>query len=62
MGGGLPDDLQFYVRTDKDLPIVYKKEASAYLKEVNWKPKPVLTLPTLIGTYPSKVPIESVVH
>jgi anaerobic carbon-monoxide dehydrogenase, CODH/ACS complex subunit alpha len=62
MGGGLPEDLQIYVRTDKDLPIVYKKEAMAYLKEVNWKPKPVLSLPTLIGTYPSKVPLEAVIH
>ena len=62
MGGGLPPDLHLYVRTDRDLPIVYKKEAAAYLKEVGWKPKPVLTLPTLIGTYPSKVPLESVIH
>ncbi len=62
MGGGLPDDLHLFVRTDKDLPIVYKKEATAYLKEVGWKPKPVLSLPTLIGTYPSKVPLEAVIH
>jgi len=62
MGGGLPDDLQSYVRTDKDLPIVYKKEAMAYLKEIGWTPKPVLTLPTLIGTYPSKVSLDAVVH
>jgi acetyl-CoA decarbonylase/synthase complex subunit alpha len=62
MGGGLPDDLQHFVRTDKDLPIVYKREAMTYLKEIGWKPKPVLTLPTLIGTYPSKATLESVVH
>ena len=62
MGGGLPDDLQLFVRTDKDLPIVYKREAMTYLKEVGWKPKPVLTLPTLIGTYPSKVSLDDVVH
>jgi len=62
MGGGLPEDLPLYVRTDKDLPIVYKKEAMAYLKEIDWKPKPVLSLPTLIGTYPSKVPLEAVIH
>jgi acetyl-CoA decarbonylase/synthase complex subunit alpha len=62
MGGGLPEDLHLYVRTDKDLPIVYKKEALAYLKEIDWKPKPVLSLPTLIGTYPSKVPLEAVIH
>ena len=34
MGGGLPDDLHQFVRTDKDLPIVYKKEAMTYLKEM----------------------------
>jgi acetyl-CoA decarbonylase/synthase complex subunit alpha len=62
MGGGLPEDLQHYVRTDRDLPIVYKKEAMAHLKEMGWKPKPVLTLPTLIGTYPSKVSREAVIH
>jgi len=62
MGGGLPDDLQHFVRTDKDLPIVYKREAMTYLKEIGWKPKPVLTLPTLIGTYPSKVSLDAVVH
>ncbi|MCX5998452.1 MAG: CO dehydrogenase/acetyl-CoA synthase complex subunit alpha, partial [Chloroflexi bacterium] len=48
MGGGLPDDLHLFVRTDKDLPIVYKKEAVIHLKEAGWQPKPVLTLPTLI--------------
>jgi acetyl-CoA decarbonylase/synthase complex subunit alpha len=62
MGGGLPDDLHLFVRTDKDLPIVYKKEAMTYLKEVGWKPKPVLSLPTLIGTYPSKATLDAVIH
>jgi hypothetical protein len=32
-----------------------------YLKEVGWQPKPVLTLPTWIGTYPSDIPIEAVI-
>lgn len=62
MGGGLPEDIHSYVRTDKDLPIVYKKEVLAHLKEIGWKPKPVLSLPTLIGTYPTKVPLEAVIH
>jgi anaerobic carbon-monoxide dehydrogenase, CODH/ACS complex subunit alpha len=62
MGGGLPEDIHLYVRTDKDLPIVYKKEVMAHLKEIGWKPKVVLSLPTLIGTYPSKVPLEAVIH
>jgi len=62
MGGGLPEDLHLYVRSDRDLPIVYKREAMGYLKEIGWKPKPSLSLPTLIGTYPSKVPLEAVIH
>jgi acetyl-CoA decarbonylase/synthase complex subunit alpha len=59
--GSLPDDLQNFVRNDKDIPIVYKKEATEYLKNVGWKPKPMLTLPTLIGTYESNIPIDAVV-
>lgn len=62
MGSGLPEDIHSYVRTDKDLPIVYKKEVMAHLKEIGWKPKPVLSLPTWIGTYPTKVPLEAVIH
>jgi acetyl-CoA decarbonylase/synthase complex subunit alpha len=59
--GTLPDDLQNFVRTDKDIPIVYKREVVAYLKEVGWQPKPVLSLPTIIGTYETKVPIEATI-
>jgi hypothetical protein len=33
-----------------------------YLEKVGWKEKPVLTLPTLIDTYDSEVPIDAVVH
>jgi acetyl-CoA decarbonylase/synthase complex subunit alpha len=60
--GTLPDDLHLFVRKTTDIPIFFKKEVAAYLEKVGWKEKPVLTLPTLIGTYPSEVPIESVVH
>ncbi len=59
--GGLPDDLQHFVRNDKDIPIFFKKEVMEYLNKVGWEPKPVLTLPTLIGTYDSEVPIEAVI-
>ncbi len=59
--GSLPDDLQHFVRTDKDIPTVYKKEVLEYLKKCDWKPKPVLSLPTLIGTYESDIPLEAVV-
>jgi len=59
--GTLPDDLQNFVRNDKDVPIAYKREVSAYLQSIGWKPKPLLTLPTVIGTYESDIPIEAVV-
>jgi acetyl-CoA decarbonylase/synthase complex subunit alpha len=57
----LPDDLQNFVRTERDIPIVYKREVLAYLKEVGWQPKPTLSLPTVIGTYQTRVPIEATV-
>ncbi len=62
MGGGLPEDLPLYVRRDPDIPLVYKKEVRVYLQEMGWKPKEPVGLPTLIGTYPSKVPLDSVIH
>ena len=60
--GTLPDDLHLFIRKTSDIPIFYKKEVMPYLEKVGWKEKPVLTLPTLIGTYPSEVPIDAVVH
>ncbi len=62
MGGGLPEDLHLYVRRDPDIPLVYKKEVKAYLTQIGWKPKEPVGLPTLIGTYPTKVPVDSVIH
>jgi acetyl-CoA decarbonylase/synthase complex subunit alpha len=60
--GTLPEDLHLYIRKTTDIPIFYKKEIMPYLEKVGWKEKPVLTLPTLIGTYDSEVPIDAVVH
>jgi len=62
MGGTLPEDLHLFIRKASDIPIFYKKEVMPYLQKVGWKEKPVLTLPTLIGTYPSDVPIDAVIH
>lgn len=62
MGGGLPEDLHLFVRRDADIPIVYKKEVRVYLTEIGWKPKEPVGLPTLIGTYPTKVQLDSVIH
>ena len=59
--GSLPDDLHSFVRSQREIPLVYKKEVMAYLKEVGWEPKPALSLPTVIGTYDTKVPISDTV-
>jgi acetyl-CoA decarbonylase/synthase complex subunit alpha len=60
--GSLPDDLHLYIRKPSDIPIFYKKEVMPYLEQVGWKEKPVLSLPTLIGTYPSEVKLDEVIH
>ena len=62
MGGTLPEDLHLFIRKTTDIPIFYKKEVMPYLVKSGWKEKPVLTLPTLIGTYESEVPIDAVIH
>ncbi len=62
MGGGLPEDLPLYVRRETDIPLIYKKEVKTFLTEVGWKPKEPVGLPTLIGTYPTKVPLDSVIR
>ena len=62
MGGGLPEDVHLFIRRDADIPLVYKKEVRAYLKEIDWQPKEPVGLPTLIGTYPTKVPLDAVIH
>jgi len=62
MGGGLPEDLPLFVRRDPDIPLVYKKEVKAYLVEIGWKPKEPVGLPTLLGTYPTKVPVDAAIH
>jgi len=60
--GKLPDDVQLFIRKTSDIPIFFKKELQAYLSEAGWSEKPVLSLPTLVGTYPSRVTLDEVVH
>ncbi|MCX6004268.1 MAG: acetyl-CoA decarbonylase/synthase complex subunit alpha [Chloroflexi bacterium] len=60
--GKLPDDVHLFVRRASDIPIFFKKEIQAKLSETGWQEKPVLSLPTLIGTYPSEVSLDEVVH
>jgi len=62
MGGGLPEDLHLFIRRDPDIPLVYKKEVREHLKQIGWQPKEAVGLPTFIGTYPSKVPLDAVIH
>ena len=56
--GTLPDDLPNYVRKPADIPLVYKKEVMAFLKEKAWKPKPFISNPTLIGTYETSASLD----
>ena len=49
-------------RNDRKVQKSSKKEVRAYLTEIGWKPKEPVGLPTLIGTYPTKVSVESVIH
>jgi acetyl-CoA decarbonylase/synthase complex subunit alpha len=60
--GTLPDDLHHFVRTERDIPMFFKKEVKEFLAQKGWKPKPALTLPTLIGTYETEVPIDAVIR
>jgi len=60
--GGLPDDLHLFVRTERDIPMFFRREVMAFLKEKGWQRKPTLSLPTLIGTYPTKVPVDAVIR
>jgi acetyl-CoA decarbonylase/synthase complex subunit alpha len=60
--GKLPDDVHLFVRRSSDIPIFFKKEIQAKLNELAWAEKPVMSLPTLIGTYPSSVSLDEVVH
>jgi len=58
----LPEDIHLFIRRDPDIPLVYKKEVRAHLQEIGWQPKEPVGLPTLIGTYPSKVSVDAVIH
>jgi CO dehydrogenase/acetyl-CoA synthase alpha subunit len=60
--GKLPDDVHLFIRKASDIPIFFKKELQPHLNEVGWGEKPVLSLPTLVGTYPSRVTLDEVVH
>ncbi len=60
--GGLPADAHLFIRKASDIPIFFKKELQAHLGEKGWQEKPVLSLPTLVGTYPSQVTLDDVVH
>lgn len=60
--GSIPDDVHLFIRRSADIPIFYKKEVQARLTEIGWQEKPVLSLPTFIGTYRTAVKLEEVVR
>jgi len=58
--GGLPDDLHLFIRRTADIPMFFKSEVMEYLKEVDWKEREQVGLPTLVTTYPSKANIDDI--
>ena len=60
--GKLPADVHLFIRRASDIPIFFKKELQAHLNDNGWQEKPVLSLPTLVGTYRSQVTLDDVVH
>lgn len=60
IGEGLPDDLHLFIRKPTDVPMFFKREVMEYLKEIGWKPRQQVGLPTLINTYPTKANIADI--
>jgi acetyl-CoA decarbonylase/synthase complex subunit alpha len=46
--GKIPDDVHLFVRTDKDVPITYKKDVMKILEEMGWEPREVPLEPSLM--------------
>ena len=46
--GKIPDDVHLFVRTDKDVPITYKKDVMKILEERGWEPRDVPLEPSLM--------------
>lgn len=46
--GVIPGDIDLFVRTEKDIPITYKKDVMDILKKRGWEPRAVPTEPSLM--------------
>jgi acetyl-CoA decarbonylase/synthase complex subunit alpha len=46
--GTIPDDIDRFIRTEKDIPIVYKRDVMKILEEKNWKPRELPKEPSLL--------------
>ena len=46
--GTIPEDVHLFVRTDKDVPITYKKDIMKILKEKGWEPRSAPQEPSLM--------------
>lgn len=46
--GRMPPDVHKFVRTEKDIPIVHKKEVMEFLKKKNWKPRKAPSEPSCL--------------
>ncbi|MGB9837872.1 CO dehydrogenase/acetyl-CoA synthase complex subunit alpha [Methanothermobacter sp.] len=46
--GTIPDDIDRFIRTEKDIPIVYKRDIMKILEEKNWKPRKLPKEPSIL--------------
>ena len=46
--GIIPDDIHKFVRVEKDIPIIYKRDIMEILKEKGWKPRKIPQEPSLM--------------
>jgi acetyl-CoA decarbonylase/synthase alpha subunit (EC 1.2.99.2) len=45
--GTLPEDVYKFVRTEKDIPITYKKEVLKHLEDMGWEPRALSQEPSI---------------
>lgn len=46
--GTIPDDINKFIRVEKDIPITYKRDVMKILEEKNWKPRELPQEPSLM--------------
>jgi acetyl-CoA decarbonylase/synthase complex subunit alpha len=46
--GDIPKDIYKFIRSEKDIPITYKKEVKEILEENNWEPRELAMEPSIL--------------